>query len=283
MSEEHNADEAAEDKKSSKSVNRRRFVKSLGVAGGAAAFGTLGSVPASAKSGDTSDMDMGRVPDATANKSVGTARSSSEFRVLREYLIENYDQATETDTAQVVEARPENDAPARIVSFKTDYTGPANEAPNLRGNVAITLQSGSVARASAVLQYLEDGKPVRVTEFNVTNGTVEKQSEEIPDPNSKSPTGDAPTIQPSRTIPDAAECEACKIVAQAACSFGCTFGVGALCALAVVGGGLPGGIGCAAMASTVCTAIERQKNACAGTAESLCTATSHCNDDDPFI
>jgi hypothetical protein len=49
MSEEHNADESGMDNKTN-SINRRRFVKSLGIAGGTAAFGTLSSTTVSALS-----------------------------------------------------------------------------------------------------------------------------------------------------------------------------------------------------------------------------------------
>lgn len=275
MSEDHNADDPAG---SNDSINRRRFVKSLGTAGGAVALGSLGPTRVSAENGDTfnADQAINRATGGEARRSIATAQTASEFRVLYNYLLEEYRHTTEINSAQVVEIRNEDRAASHVVSFKTSHIGSPNEQSAAEGNMAITLTDGEVTAASASLYYTDnDNKPTRVLRFDVVDGIVQKESAEVPISTDESSTESSSTIRPFAY--DSLECKACMLIYEAVIVVGCGLGTHAICVAAGVGSLGPGGVACEAAALAICQLIDKigdrgKKPAC-----------THLNYCDPFI
>ena len=91
MSEEHSVDERAATKDDSTPVNRRRFMKALGVTGGAVALGSMSSTAATATSTKSTDESQVKSDDITGseeNRVVSEAISDSEVNRIKEELTE---------------------------------------------------------------------------------------------------------------------------------------------------------------------------------------------------
>lgn len=95
MSEDHNANET-EDERNTKSVNRRSFVKSLGVAGGTAAFGVTAVDKVSGKKSSSSNSDIDVIDTDILEKSAPTdnvesVMSSDYNQSIKNQFIEELD------------------------------------------------------------------------------------------------------------------------------------------------------------------------------------------------
>jgi hypothetical protein len=86
MSEEYDADDAAEEK-NNPTMNRRSIIRSLGAAGSAAAFGTMGIPSVSAKStaAEIPDVNITEYFRHNRRKVVSQATTNAEYKQLKKY------------------------------------------------------------------------------------------------------------------------------------------------------------------------------------------------------
>jgi hypothetical protein len=82
MSEKDNANERNETGDESQSLNRRRFVKGLGVAGGAAVFGSVGAGNVAAKGGSNSLFDRTQLDGNAAKAAIHAALEDNTSRTV---------------------------------------------------------------------------------------------------------------------------------------------------------------------------------------------------------
>lgn len=180
MSNENCADEAAE---TDNSINRRRFVKSLGVAGGAT-FGVLGSGRVSAKRGiNSSDGSISSANNEESSKYAAAAQNTSEFKILQNHLKEQYGQKVKFSETRVAKANIENGPPSYIVKFETVYAGSSSTKSDMTGDIVVVLQN-DITVAGGTLQYVDKDGSIQATEMiveeeNVKEETVEEQSPRV--------------------------------------------------------------------------------------------------------
>ena len=188
MSEEHDADEI--EKQSSKSVNRRRFVKNLGVAGSAVAFGTLGSARASAENKTTESEREQLIDRALSDPNVVTIKK--EFETSDRDFVRS-----EASASKVKD--PENDSKHYSVTLPFDI-GREDETA-----IILWSSDGEPAAGYRVNQSSDGDSNLIV--YQAKNGQLKKQTyteEELDELASNNDSTDpqvSPSLQPIGPLP----------------------------------------------------------------------------------
>lgn len=199
MSKEHNADKTAETGRTA-SVNRRRFVKSLGVAGGAAALGSLGVHSASASrvlSNDygSDDIEVTEVQPRQALEVEG-ANLTGSFgftQKLRDKIIRNdvttgprslnveFPSGSQSTSYDVITNNEEANAAEPVLTVELSVQEPTVESARSSVGVVYTLTArgeqgrGLVGGLGATVDQFGDHQLARL--FGVSDGEVVQMTE----------------------------------------------------------------------------------------------------------
>lgn len=174
MSDENYTDDVEEP---DNSISRRHVVKSLGAAGGAT-FGVLGLGRASAKRGtNSSDGSISSANDKESGRYAAAAQNTSKFKILQNYLKEQYGQKVKFSETQVAKANLENGPPSYIVKFETDYAGSSNTKSDMTGDIVVALQN-DITFAGGTLRYVGEDGSVQITELSIEEEKVKEETVE---------------------------------------------------------------------------------------------------------
>jgi len=208
MSEKHDEENLVGDEPD---LNRRKVLTTLGLGTvGATGFGVR---PVSAGETQTElSSEIQRTNPANEQKSIRTARQSSEFESLKQSIQRDTDAVIDTDDPTTIMSVDENEEPYTVVSFDTEGDQP-DEGTEV--NIAVAVRDGKVPAARATrTAFKNGGEPERVRSYATDGDEVVKQSTKA-EPSSNEPVVGTRIIQ----------CKYCKEVEKAACAIGCSVGV----------------------------------------------------------
>lgn len=248
--------------------NRRSILRRMsGAAVGASGIGAL--------SGNASahPPDIKRIDGREAEQAIGIAKRSSEFRLLRKSLKDEYNLVPNQPNT-VLKTVSSSGTTSLIVSFDLYWRGNPQRDADYDADLAVQLKDGSVNNARATItRYDNQQRPDHVVVFSVTDGSVTKDEQSVDNPNLSLESEAISDDVSTEFFHGTSECSACKSLYHAACAIGCGVGLSALCIAAGIST-VAGGVACAAIASSVCYIIG--KYGCDIDAKVGCRMEGHC-------
>lgn len=244
-----------------KPINRRNFVRSLGVAGGAVAFGGLGARTASAKSSEEIQQEFSQteLTQEDAQKVLHSLAKTDEFEQLqRSVRKQGFEldhgsliahRASYHDNARTMVSVPlRHDDNYRLIIGRDDTTGKV---------VVATLEQKTVSDAETKIELSQVPSLARESEFPTAASTnsdglvpttliVEGKPGDI-----SVSTGDGtPDVTPNGIY-----CFNCRFLAGLICDIGCAAGAAYLCGLASVLASFVGLAACLGITGAICRVI----------------------------
>jgi|GEM_PF-4875839 len=262
MSEEHTADEPFITDDSTDTVDRRRFIKALGVTGSATAFGVTGAGYTSAQAPQRQKPTIKQVDEAEKDRLVRKTSNTKEINKIVEYLESEEDLLldesgieahTVTDpsepiptgesTDEVLARNSSHEQDRRVISFPMNST--ETEESSTAG-VAASLYQNQVQSVVASKTKKIDESTHEVTIYNISDNEVRK--------NTISVDTDLTAInRESIATQNSIGCDACFWAGNIVCSLGCGLPISYICLLA--GFGTVGSLGCSTFVTLFCGAI----------------------------
>jgi hypothetical protein len=249
MSEEDILDESAETTESTTPINRRRFVKALGVAGSATAFGTLGSAHA-AGTNNQEKPDVKTLHDSTAQPKIQKARNTEEYKLLEEYL-RSTENLIIVEADIEVHARDDIEGQGRKSAVSFPVTSTTTE-DIVRSGITAGLSQGRVQSVTAVKSEEIDEKTNKITYYEVVDGDVQEETISI---NTETATIDDATAEGTFSTQSSLTCDACFAAGNLTCAIGCGAPITTICYLSSAISGLAGSLACGAFVTIFCGAI----------------------------
>ncbi len=201
---------------------RRAVLQSIGA--GAVGVPALGSIPKRAKAKGKDGSEIKELDGKAKKRYVEKARRSEEFKQLSTELNRKEKIRVDRSKPKAFEAFDPEGNPHHVIGFEL-----LNKNKERTGDIAVHLQNGSPVRSKASIK--QDRSYDQVTMYSYKDGTLSSGE-----------------VSPSSS---GVECWACTTVGDVACTVGCGVGIAVICLSVSITSGL-GGLGCGAVASTIC-------------------------------
>lgn len=264
MSEEDHADDAAPTENQS-TLNRRRFVKSLGAAGSAAMVGSMGTVSAFGHK-QSSAPDIQMLEGAEKRKVADAIRGTTEYSQLVREAERNGNPVKDSSNPSRVGRMTANGRTREIVEFELSNVEQGS------GYILIgrDLDTNEVSVSELEYDYVaRDGTPATVVRYELESsngfstqtvgGSFEKETYEIEDKvreignslkndDTETSSGGSFTTQGLGDGP----CDECKLLAGQVCTIACNGAGGFVCGFAGLLSGGIGGVGCLTIVKAIC-------------------------------
>lgn len=239
----------SENQSPSENITRRSVLASIGAS-------ALASGTAAAAGSPTSDApaEYDVVTDeSTRRRVVASAISSSEFRRLRRYFVEQGDASLSVEDSTVVHAQAADSNTASVSDFYVvevpfDSIEVDGRSDNDTAGISIAVGSGEVLAAAASVRwsYTDRETLTQIKNYRLENGEVTVNTESVTRKQVRS-AGNRDGYSVNASL----ECDACKAAYAAAAAIGCTATVSTIC----IAASLPTGGTAAALCSLVVTAL----------------------------
>lgn len=252
-----------EQQRNRRSVLRGMSGLTVGLTGLGAVSGNVGANP----------PEIDRVEVETATQAIGVARRSSEFKLLRDRLKDEYG-LVPSRPSDVLETVDRSERTATIVSFELQRRGWPRDEAGRDADLAIRVRDGSVDTGRATItRYDQDGRPNNVEVLNVVDGGVRARHESLNTADLSVETAVSSGEVSPAFFHETSSCTACKLLYDAACAVGCGVGMAALCLAAGITS-VAGSLTCAGIGASVCWFIGRF--GCSPTAGYACDYLGFC-------